>query len=883
MSTLCQNVPVVLIILFGGIPLSGFAGNTSTVSIENECFSIRVNPDNGVMESFVVKSLSTDLLGEKRLAANFRIGMPLPDYGAHYIEGEKQHAASVKASNKQIEVRFEHMASDLGGYPIQLSYSIALEGDSVKFRARLTNPSEYPIAEFWFPRLGGWTHFGTSGMPMTAIPNYTSCAHATPLFQWFPGGRGLGAEAAEFSTSYPGMVMPWWDLYNAEADQGLYMGYHDTTFRLSTWHTYLYPTTSGRPGRTWMTPEEAGGAPVGLVFSHVRYPYIKSGETLDSGEFILRLHQGDWHKGSLGYRDWFLKHFPFDKSGSWLRKESAWFTSILYQPEDKIIADYKTYDAWTQDARACGIHCYELIGWDKGGIERDYPAYVPEEKLGGWEGFRGLMQSIHGRGDKVLVFANYNVMDCNTEWYRNELHAYTHQDTFGKTPNWMAWGESTLTARLGLSVRRHVMASVVPEFEKVLEKQFVEIAKAGAHGLQIDKVVAGSALDFNPRNTLKPDVALCEGLVQAMGRARDACRAVQPDFCFASEASQDRLIPFVDVFYRSAAGFDIAPLRYVFPEWTACQHVSTPYDFNSVNGAVLTGAVICMEPDSYQNTLGHPQYRKIGDYIKEVQRLRTELAPILFLGRYYDTMDARIKEIAAGKGDGAPKYIPADSGGLPYRVHGHRETGQHAIAVANSSINERIYFWEFLEGGVTQADLYEPFQPMRTVSSGEPVSIKGQTVQILLEHPAPFPETLKFSMKCGITGNEIVHADKGFSACVEQGFVSAWGPHWLPPVYHCRAHETELRIRLNVPKRVTGKLRLYLIDPDRFYGERKQEIKVDGVSLGSVENFAEGRWLDYDVPKSATKDGSIIIQVVNLKKEGNAVLSLIEWKDSVNK
>ncbi|HPO16521.1 MAG TPA: DUF6259 domain-containing protein [Candidatus Hydrogenedentes bacterium] len=868
-----------VVFLCAGISLYSHAQDTSAslVTIENDYFSIGVNSNSGVIESLVVKSLSIELIEEQRLAANFRIGLPLPEYGANYIDGEKQHVASVKASKKQIDVRFEAMTSERGEYPIELNYSIMLDGDTIKFRAKLTNPTEYPIAEFWFPRIGGWTNFGKSGMPMTAIPHYTSCGHSTPLFQWFPGGRGLGAEAAEFSTSYPGMVMPWWDLYNAEMDRGLYMGYHDITFRLSTWHTYLYPTTSGRPDRTWMTPEEAGGAPVGLVFSHVRYPYIKSGETLESGEFILRLHQGDWHKASLGYREWFLEHFPFDKSDSWLRKESAWFTSILYQPEDKIIADYKTYDQWTQDAHACGIHCNELIGWDKGGIERDYPAYVPEEKLGGWQGFLELMHSINGHGDKVLVFANYNVMDCNTEWYRNELQAYTHQDTFGKTPNWMAWGESTLTARLGLSVRRHMLASVVPEFEKILEKQFVEIAKSGANGLQIDKVVAGSALDFNPRNTLKPDVALCEGLVQAMGRAREACRAVNPDFCFASEASQDRLIPFVDVFYRNAAGNDIAPLRYVFPEWTACQHVSAPLDFNGVNGAVLTGAVICMEPDSYQNTLGNPQYRTIGGYIKEVQRLRTELADIVFLGKYYDTMDARIKEVTAGQGEPSPKYVPANAAALPYRVHGHCKTDQRAIAVSNTSANDRLYFWEFLTGNVTEADLYEPFQPVRTVKNGEPVSIKGQTVQILVEHPAPLPETLKFSMKCGVQGNEVIQAAKGFGVQVEQGFLSAWGPHWLPPVYHCRAHETELRIRLDVPKKSAGKLRLFVIDPDRFYGGRREEINVDGVSLGAIENFSEGRWLEYDVPKSATKDGSVVIQALNLKKEGNAVLSLIEW------
>ncbi|MCP4310948.1 MAG: hypothetical protein GY790_06765 [Bacteroidetes bacterium] len=37
-----------------------------------------------------------------------------------------------------------------------------------------------------------------------------------------------------------------------------------------------------------------------------------------------------------------------------------------------------TYDKWMVDAQKYGIDCFELIGWDKGGLERDYPVYETE-------------------------------------------------------------------------------------------------------------------------------------------------------------------------------------------------------------------------------------------------------------------------------------------------------------------------------------------------------------------------------------------------------------------------------------------------------------------------------------------------------------------------
>jgi hypothetical protein len=328
--------------------------------------------------------------------------------------------------------------------------------------------------------------------------------------------------------------MPWWDLHDPATNTGLYLGYHDVICRYSTWHLHLHPTASGRPGDPWLKPSEAAGQPIGLVFSHVRYPYIHSGETLETGEFVLRVHDGDWHDGARHYRQWFDRHWRVDKSRSWLRKKSAWFTCILQQPEDRVVANYETYDQWCKDAGQHGIDCYELIGWDKGGLERGYPYYVPEEKLGGRAAFRKLLQSIAARGGKSLVFANYNVLDSDSEEYRAKLRPWTHQEYHGSTPNWMSWGYGTLSARKNVTSRRHVLSSVLPELEELLGEQFEQIVHDGAHGMQIDKVCVGSKPDFNPRNTLKPDVALCEGLLASLTRVHQRLQAINPDFCLAS-------------------------------------------------------------------------------------------------------------------------------------------------------------------------------------------------------------------------------------------------------------------------------------------------------------------------------------------------------------
>ena len=692
------------------------------VAMENEHFRISVNSKSGVISSLFVKKNSSELVAEQRLASNFRINLQLKDNLANYIDGAQQKAKSVTVKNNVITVSYSGMHSPLGKYPIDLTYTITLLEDNLSFKSKLTNKDNNPVSEFWFPRIGGMTDFGSNREARLAVPTYnTECGHNLNLFKDFPGSRRLGAEAAEFSTDYMYTTMPWWDFYDQKSDVGLYLGYHDTICRVSTMHTYLAPDMAvGASNDAWLTKEQAAGKPVGLVFSHVRYPFIKSGETLESGEFIVHAHTGDWHKGTEIYRKWFMSKFPFDHSNNWLRKKRMWFSSIIYQPEDRIVTDFKGYDQWTKDAKEYGITTHELIGWNNGGLERNYPNYTPEDKLGGNVEFKKLLASIKSRGDKCLVFTNYNILDENTEWYKKDLYKYMAQNQYGRQAIGMGWGESTLLARKGLDVRYHVRASVVPGLRKILDDQFLQLVKDGAQGLQMDKIISGASLDFNPMNTLKPDVALTEGLIQAIADLDKRAKEINPEFQMAAESGIDRYLPYFAVGYRNAKATAIASLRYVFPEWTSAIHIFYPRDFRGVNSAVLSGAVVCVEPEEYQGSLKQPIYKDLAEYLKETDRIREELNDFIFMSKFHDNQGAFINETGS-------------AGALLYKVHGHNKTDQRTIVVANNKTAPTTYIWKFLHKDVKEALLYSPFEKVRTVKQGETMNIKGEGLHILVE------------------------------------------------------------------------------------------------------------------------------------------------------
>jgi hypothetical protein len=137
--------------------------------------------------------------------------------------------------------------------------------------------------------------------------------------------------------------------------------------------------------------------------------------------------------------------------------------------------------------------------------------------------------------------------------------------------------------------------------------------------------------------------------------------------------------------------------------------------------------------------------------------------------------------------------------------------------------------------------------------------------------------TVKLHMLCGRPEKEVFFAEPSYSAKVTKGY--AWSG-WGLPVYHARAGKDEVEIELTVPKGAPGTVRLYVIDPDNFEGGRKQRMTVAGESLGLIEKFTEGRWLERRVGPEQTANGKVLLHAANARQGSNAVISIVEWVET---
>lgn len=686
---------------------------TGAVQIANDLYSVAVDA-SGRLTSLVLKEHGRELVAEPRLAAGFRIAVPRPENLALYTD-ESEQDMRVLQEDSSILLEFESLSVAGEVCDISGQFRIALDDREIRFTSEITNRTKRPLAEIWFPRLGGLQGlFERAGTEVVA-PGYTSTIRPDPFRKGF---GWLGNEYPFVELGYPGaLVMPWLSLYDRDGRGALYVAEQNPVQRRISFVLQQTPGYHGTSGDDdWPYDHELSGSPVGVVLSKVSYPHTRHA-TFTSGAFVVRAHSGDWHDAAKLYREWFLSHFALPDKNSWLRREQAWFTTVLQQPEDRVVTDLDGWAEWMADAKRIGISVGELIGWDIGGLERDYPRYEPDPKVGGWSAYRRNLQKVQASGSRVLTFVNYQVLDACTDWFATELHRYRRMDSFGQTENWMAWGESTLRACKSLDVRRHVPASVaVPGFTELLDGYLTKLVEAGTDGLQIDKLVVAGQLDFNPGHDRDPDLPMCEDLVQAIGAFYEQARRLNPDFYLAAEAGTDRFLSFADVFYRAASIDDISPLRFAFPEWTACVHVSSPFDFVAVNAAVMLGAVIVVEPFNYTRSIGHPEFAGIADYLKRIIDLRSRYLDRIFLADYLDTRGARL--------DG-------DAATLDCRVHARYSDGKRAVVVINRGREAAEYVLgtdDTMKLIVVEAD-----DPDGRSYDGGAVTLAGERLHLFLE------------------------------------------------------------------------------------------------------------------------------------------------------
>jgi len=442
-------------------------------------------------------------------------------------------------------------------FDIQLDLTIKISGDEFRFGGKIINNSKDRIVTEWkYPIFLG------------IEAQRSSERRATPALLWpeglgrrFPTRESFGSHKAFDYPSGRG-TMQW--LAFTHGATGLYFGCHDEKCSAKT---FAAACNSG----------------TGYDVSLRHRPYCVPGQQWEGPPTVLLPYAGPWYVAAKHYRQWTESWLDPLPKPQWTQESTGWLLAILKQQNGDLMWDYGSLDRLADLAEKRGLDTLGLFGWAHGGHDRYYPDYIPDPKMGGPETLKKSIASVQKRGQRVILYANGQLIDSSTEFYRLQgvetMVADPRQRPIIQMYNKFKATSTPIfvTACTAAPAWRRRMLSLAEQAQSL-----------GADGILFDQLgVVGPRQCFTESHGHETPAA-AEGRMELIRGIARHMRKFDPDFIIMTEGVVDAEQADVPYFHGCGTGFgyhEPGPSATVFPElflytyptFVATQRIPNPF------------------------------------------------------------------------------------------------------------------------------------------------------------------------------------------------------------------------------------------------------------------------------------------------------------------
>lgn len=367
-------------------------------------------------------------------------------------------------------------------------------------------------------------------------------------------------------TRYPGSgaAMNCFELNNGS--EGVYFGNHDESFQI-TCHL--------------IEEEKPGKINLGMI----KLPFLASGNQVKYEGFVISAHSGSWHKGADKYRTWAEKWFKFRERSEAVAAMKGWQRIIMRSQYGENFYPFSTMPELCEDGMKAGIDTLLMFGWHAGGHDNDYPNYVISSSLGGKEALVKGIEAYHDKGGKVILYANGQLIDHNSDFYRYGNGKSVSTKDLRSNEHLQRWGFSGAGISNALFGGR-TFSRACPSSREFfgLLKKFIDLAaEVGADGVFFDQLGGGDDLCCDSgHGHAVPFTTIMEMRSSIMAKLRSY--AENKGLSFGIELISDVTAQHVDYIHSNPGGAnvvnggwegrnekpqvrqDFSFFRYVFPE-----------------------------------------------------------------------------------------------------------------------------------------------------------------------------------------------------------------------------------------------------------------------------------------------------------------------------
>ena len=649
--------------------------------LENDELRVEFNRDTGALVRLLSKPASWEIQRRRELGRSFEMLVPVPGRRNNRILGERQRPPEIIYEEKKNQIRFTWAnltTEHAGELHIHFEGTVQLNEQGLNFTGKVFNHSEHVVETVSWPVLGELRRpdeiermemLHMSYMMMAKNPVY-------PMFKSNAGYWGTDYPRQFVNTSRSPFVV-----IDANGQQGLYMGYHDSSVQRMV--TFMLGLKPGHARTDFLfqgiAPEtdEIAGQPVRLELAAVRFAFVQGGEQAELAPIVIRPYAGSWHGGVDVYKAWRRDWYTPPKIPDWARQVHSWQQLHINSPEDDLRVRYRDLVQYGRDCAEHGVAALQLTGWTVGGQDRGNPSHDVEPRLGSREDLAWAVREIQRLGVKVVMFNKFTWADRSTEWFRRELVEHAAKDPFGDYYVHPGYQYQTAAQFAHLNNRRLVpMCAANPGWRQIAAREFEKSIALGADGILYDENQHHGAARYcyatthghrQPAYNFSGDIPLAKMFHRII-------REQKSEFLLAGEGTFDLQLNEYGLSYVRI-GRDHVPLqRYVCPDTQIMIAVFGYDDRHQVNQALMYRYILSYEPRNFKGRL--QEFPLTLEYGKRVDALRRRYADLLWKAEFRHTQGATVTSGSESYGH--------------YSVFVDRESGRRAIVVINPAEDEEV-------------------------------------------------------------------------------------------------------------------------------------------------------------------------------------------------
>jgi len=474
-----------------------------------------------------------------------RIALPREDYPSHYLETGAHAAPQVERRHGGLRLVYPELASAYVTVPIRVEVDIEPREEGLVLRAKVHNGSDQVVPQVAFPQLFGLAPVG--GTESTRLRMSRGTVHPLKQLVLRPDDATLlelplqayyGYGAFEFS-------MKWLDY--GDTDGGLTLYSRDPRYRAQG-------LLVDRPDRL--------RDDVDLRWLH--YPSIAPGQTWESGDFVLLLHEGDWHAGARAFREFAAETYRYDAPQP-IREALGFRTvwpAIRNAPPTFMVEDLPAYAEEIADptlglAELCVWHW-----WRKNGLP-----IILDHRLGTEDDLRTAIARCRDLGVPVSLFVSHHLLRDTDEtpdgWrHLNAAGQPVQADwTYGRDylPRWHVPFGGTHAMMRGSALAKGWREAALAQYDHFLG--------LGAASICFDQFRSWFEPDHNPAFTGHSDEE-GDALLDFGRQAHALVRRHDANGTFSGEMPTEQKVPILDYTWEWRNAVELeedAPFRVVFP------------------------------------------------------------------------------------------------------------------------------------------------------------------------------------------------------------------------------------------------------------------------------------------------------------------------------